>query len=241
MDKPNTTLLEIPSDIFVRYATIQLSCDVAKSQNYRKIDLYNGARVTIIVKTGGHKKIYKLSKALLMDASPYFTAAFNGNFKEGVEQTLELDCTVAAFDMVVQHVYTGHSNLRAGLTPLDKITDLLDFTILMNMLLMRSESADNKVAELLREILRTGIVIDREHVRKAVQELPSGHEIRKMFASATILEFLLSYTSPGKPDDFKFNQEYKDLEGYAADLLNAFMGIRHTRTGSTVYFDYVTD
>ncbi|KAH9208534.1 hypothetical protein DL95DRAFT_467681 [Leptodontidium sp. 2 PMI_412] len=53
------------------------------------LPLYSGPQVTIRISFASHE--YILPKALLCKQSPYFAAAFEGNFKEGEDQSTTLE------------------------------------------------------------------------------------------------------------------------------------------------------
>jgi hypothetical protein len=56
-----------------------------------------------------------LSKKLVCNSSTFFDRAFNGNFKEGDEQKMELkDAKKKTFDLVLQWMLTGHVVLPKG-------------------------------------------------------------------------------------------------------------------------------
>ncbi|KAI9053538.1 hypothetical protein LZ554_002493 [Drepanopeziza brunnea f. sp. 'monogermtubi'] len=84
----NVLLKDLPADDFLR-----------------QIQLFQGPQVTIVIA----ERDFKLPKALACYSSPYFNAAFNGNFKEGEEQKLTLtDCSPETFSLVVQWMYQSH-------------------------------------------------------------------------------------------------------------------------------------
>lgn len=67
----------------------------------------NCAKVTVMV---GEKK-YSLPKLLVCNYSRFFEAAFNGTFKEGVEQEMRSESTtVESFDLAIQWIYSGTSD-----------------------------------------------------------------------------------------------------------------------------------
>ena len=57
---------------------------------------------------GREKKVFKLHMQLLCDTSPYFSATFEGMFKEGKEQLLDLsEEDVAVFEQFQLWLYSG--------------------------------------------------------------------------------------------------------------------------------------
>ncbi|KFY92679.1 hypothetical protein V500_04080 [Pseudogymnoascus sp. VKM F-4518 (FW-2643)] len=72
------------------------------------LPLYSGPLVTIRI--ASHE--YKLPTALLCKQSPYFAATFNGSFREGEEQSVNLEeidgvVSIRSFQMLVQWVCLG--------------------------------------------------------------------------------------------------------------------------------------
>jgi hypothetical protein len=66
------------------------------------------AGTTVTIHVGEDRHEFKLSKDLLCHVSPFFKAAFEGEFKEGKEQTMELlDDNVQAFEHIVSYIYRG--------------------------------------------------------------------------------------------------------------------------------------
>lgn len=93
----------------------------------------------MIIYVGSGKEVFKLSKNLLCYISPFFRAAFEGEFKEGKERTMELlEDNVEAFDHVVSYMYRGifgneilHQHQFAGWQPgvkLATVVHLLEFS-----------------------------------------------------------------------------------------------------------------
>jgi len=74
----------------------------------------------VTIHVGG--KSYPLSKKLVCYYSTFFDRAFNGSFKEGVEQTIKLEETSAeTFETIVQYMYTSHVVIPT--TPITKVED----------------------------------------------------------------------------------------------------------------------
>jgi len=67
--------------------------------------LADDLKVTILV--GPEAKAFSLSKKILCSSSAYFAAAFEGNFQEGITQTLNLEeDDVDSFELLIQYIYT---------------------------------------------------------------------------------------------------------------------------------------
>lgn len=185
-------------------------------------DLYSSSKVIIVNGTGERQKSYNLPKELLVHASDYFAAALNGHFKESIEQRLEFDYTAGAFDAFVQYLYVGNINLPEGLSYPDTISILLEFFVIAEKFLVNVLPA---ILEKLKAPLKESSQhLKKEHVRRAVLELPSGHPVRKLFAQSVIPAYLLQFNrEPTKfwKTEFDFTKELEELEGFAADILKA--------------------
>jgi hypothetical protein len=169
--------------------------------------LLEGESVTIYV--GPDREAFKLSKDLLCYVSPFFRAAFEGDFKESNEQTMELlEDDVAAFEHVVSYMYRGifgsdnvHQNQIASCRPSAKI-----FTVISLLeLAERLQIPDMKLAALtdLEWALHSGhsIELTAEDVELAFNLLPSDSQ-----AITSLVEFVA--------DDFLINGENLGGEGF---------------------------
>lgn len=87
----------------------------------------------MILYVGPDREEFKLSKDLLCYVSPFFHAAFKGEFKEGQKQTMELlEDNVVAFDRIVSYMYRGifgnenrHPNQIAVWRPTVKLSTVI--------------------------------------------------------------------------------------------------------------------
>lgn len=92
----------------------------------RKLDLFNGPKVAIVV--GPEQVTFKIPRGLLCHSSKFFDRALNGSFKEAVEQKISLEeDTVEAFQIVVQHMYTANPVLPYNLDLSAQVSAILDF------------------------------------------------------------------------------------------------------------------
>ncbi|PQE25249.1 BTB POZ fold protein [Rutstroemia sp. NJR-2017a WRK4] len=208
-------------------------CHLPSDEFSSKTALFDGPRVVITV-GDTPKKTYHLPKALLVNASPYFAAAFEGGFIEGVEQKIELGCTITAFDLLVQFLYTGTFKLPRSLNPPQEISALLDLCVLLDMLLI--ENCTKALGVMKSLLVRSERHLQPEHVRKAVTELPSGHAVRKLFAEAMVQVFVKDRHLPRGRTNFRFKEEVKELDIYAADMARAFMEIARTRSSTSLSY-----
>lgn len=75
--------------------------------------MIRGEEVDIYV--GKEKKHYRVPRDLLCSQSKYFNACFNGNFKEGQTQKLEiLEDRVEFFELLLEYMY--HGNITPGIS-----------------------------------------------------------------------------------------------------------------------------
>ncbi|KFY69217.1 hypothetical protein V496_00426 [Pseudogymnoascus sp. VKM F-4515 (FW-2607)] len=192
------------------------------------LPLYVGPLVTIRI--GSATPEYKLPKALLCKQSSYFASMFNGNFKEGEEQSAtleEIDGVVSAgsFQMLAQWVCVGRVVL--GMLPLaESITSAIEFARLADMCGVVG------VESLMAEVIKSTIIdnpgpyelyagstnshthyITLEHIISAAF-LPDGHPVRNVLALATVEGYL-------NWDDHKFSDGSSQVPSFSTDLLVA--------------------
>lgn len=102
-----------------------------------------------------------------------------------------------------------------------KLTKYLAFFLLSDKLQLQS-SRDKDIIDKMRDCLSPSTVSLRPfHIRTAIK-LPSRHPVRKLFADATVKQFVCARKT-GKI--FRFQTETLELDGYAADLLLSFDSI----------------
>jgi hypothetical protein len=148
---------------------------------------------------------------------------------EAKKQELHLKCLPAVFDMVVQFIYTGDFVFPASAeaSPALKIDVLLDFIILSDMLLLGSN--DTAIAKMKELIKKSASSLQPRHVREATERLPSGHELREVFALACVWPYIVKQNSKQltryNSTPFKFVREVGELECFASELFKAHMKI----------------
>jgi hypothetical protein len=156
-----------------------------------------GDMVTIFV--GSARRPYILHKGLLTPQSPFFKAAFDGSFREGQEQSMEMpEEQDLAFDMLVQSLYTGKINATALIDPLKSPEAYIDMFLAYAVLADKVgiETQETTFAEVQR-ILITGDILKAEHMEVAMR-LPAGHDIRNLFAMSMVAAYLKwSRQNPG--------------------------------------------
>lgn len=186
--------------------------------------LYSDPRV--IIRIGDHE--YELPKALLCEQSPYFRATFEGVFKEGQDQSVDLSeeggvVSPRSFQMLVQWMTLGRV-VFGELEPVEAITCTIEFVRIADM--CQVTGMETLMAERIKAILlapRTNSTrcatisvtntenITPQHINSAAL-LPRGHPVRCMLASAAVKGYLLK-------DEHKFWKEAQGNADFAVDLL----------------------
>ncbi|KAL3420126.1 hypothetical protein PVAG01_08625 [Phlyctema vagabunda] len=207
------TILGIP---FPAFATSRLS-------------LYAGPQVTIRI--GSANREYNLPKALLCRQSPYFAAMFEGQFKEGEEQSTTLEeiegvVSTRSFQMLAQWVMLGRiifedSPADEGISAVIEFARFADMCGLLDIEHLMAQRIEDVIiadAALRHDICRRNpnantYLITSQHILSAVN-LPVGHPVRNTLAMAAVEGYLLL-------DNHKFAEEYREIPGFAADLLAA--------------------
>lgn len=70
--------------------------------------MFRGPEVLVTAGIQLGVKNYLIPKALLVQASPYFQNAITAEtLGQITRETLKIDCSIVAFDFVVQYLYTG--------------------------------------------------------------------------------------------------------------------------------------
>lgn len=169
-----------------------------------------------MIRIGSASHEYKLSKALLCKQSPYFAATFQGDFKEGKEQSTtlaEIDGVVSirSFELLVQWLYLGRVNF-GKLTPEEAIPATIEFARLVDM--CGVTGMESLMAERIKAIIiaipapRKGKTRDpdtnthcliSQHIKSAAL-LPEGHPVRSILATAAVDGYI-------RHDNHKFLRE----------------------------------
>ncbi|PLB51643.1 hypothetical protein P170DRAFT_422633 [Aspergillus steynii IBT 23096] len=203
-----------------------------------QIPLYHGP--TVNIKIGD--SAYKVSKILLCKHSPYFRAMFEGRFMEAEQQSVELQeidgvVTNRAFQLLLQWMYLGHV-IPADEVATSWITLLVEFARLADFLkinevdiaiarFIKDSIAVNSPWEFLRPPHANIHHIIPEHIQ-AASRLPRRHVVRRLFASASFDAYMHSV-------DFKFANEVRDIQDFAADLLDEVkVALRSVRNGGAM-------
>jgi hypothetical protein len=213
--------------------------------------------------TGFHKPLvnievgnasFEVSKPLICRHSPYFSAMFDGDFKESKEHSAVLAevegvVSVRSFKLFLQFVYIGHVKLGHE-PPEDQISALIEFARLADMLGVANtgcQAATHIESIILEDLPHDSSMfatrqerepdenirlISPSHIRDAAC-LPKGHEIRSLFAKAAVETFVM-----GGFKKFKFAEEREEVPGFAVDLLEQLGPIFKSFTASNkhIYF-----
>jgi BTB/POZ domain len=206
------------------------------------LPLYSDPYVKIRIGSGSDE--YKLSKALLCKQSPYFAATFQGNFREGEEQSTtlaEIDgvVSVRSFELLAQWLYLGRVNF-GGLTSEEAITATIEFvrfadmrgvTGMESMMAGRIKATinDNAATPSKGSVhasdpdTNTHCITSR-HIKSAAL-LPHGHPVRGILARAAVKGYL-------QHDSHKFLREKEEIPSFSVDLLQAVKSTLRTLTCS---------
>jgi hypothetical protein len=170
---------------------------------------------------------FKLSKNLLCYHSTFFYKIFNGNFKEGIGQTITLETRAANFQMVIQWMHTSAISLPTSTVVESKRKISHRFSSFLFLPINRLLGPFDSVIASTKAIL----VIDHqhflaEHVRTAFASSESS--TRKLFAQSC-LGPCLSYIHPGEgytrslfssvQKEFPFEKDLKESDEFAPDLV----------------------
>jgi hypothetical protein len=204
------------------------------------LPLYSGPEVTIRIGSASHE--YRLPRALICKQSPYFAAKFEGDFKEGAEQSAtleEIDGVVStrSFEMLVQWVCLGRIVFRSLPPPAEAIATSIEFMRLADMCgvtgmesmmaehvkgIIVADAALHKGIYGLRDNNANTYSITTQHVKSAAL-LPGGHLMRGVLAMAMVEGFFLI-------DNHRFQKEIQEIPSFAVDLLAAVKVTSKTMT-----------
>ncbi|KFY84307.1 hypothetical protein V500_09422 [Pseudogymnoascus sp. VKM F-4518 (FW-2643)] len=203
------------------------------------LPLYSGASVTIYV--GSRDIKYTLPKALLCKQSTYFSAMFQGSFKEGEDQTATLELvdgvvSVRAFEMLAQWLCIGRVVFKGSTsknptseestakesTPEESIAAAIEFSRLADMcgIIGTEAQAAAHIKDTILASLTTSRNPDKNtcHITSAhiisAAHLPRGHAVRQILAKASVEGYL-------NLQHHKFSEEAQCVASFSADLLIA--------------------
>ncbi|KAF8857721.1 hypothetical protein BDZ45DRAFT_726484 [Acephala macrosclerotiorum] len=191
------------------------------------LPLYHGPHVSIRIGSTSPDE-FKVPKALLCKQSPYFAATFEGNFKEGRDQSTTLEevdgvVTTRSFQMLLQWLYIGRVIL-GELSSEEAITAILEFVRLADMCGV-SGMESLMATHITKLILADDIVRARErgdvrtwcftpqHVTSAAS-LPKGHLVRDTLAAAAVKGYFHF-------NDSRFVDKAEEYPDFSVDVLIA--------------------
>ena len=167
--------------------------------------------------------MYKLSKPLICEKSPYFATMFRGGFREGQNDAATLKeedglVSVQSFGLLIEWLYTSQLHLKAP-TLEEEVSLVIEFARLADM--CQVEGMEMLLAEHIKALVlgnapqRIASVNNSffmsQHIVNAAK-LWRGHPVRSIIAAASVEGYI-------RQDKFRFQTEVREIPGYAADLL----------------------
>ncbi|KAJ5938205.1 hypothetical protein N7454_004547 [Penicillium verhagenii] len=210
------------------------------------IPLYHNACVTIRISSSDYE--YKVSKDLLCRESTYFTAMFEGKFKEGVQQTAILEevkgiVSVQSLEALLQWLYLGKIKFDLD-EPAHHIAATIELARFADM--CNISALENQIGQYLKDFLAANpcheyygdqdyavetYFLTSRHIILATF-LPEGHSIRRILAAATLIGYLLV-------ENFEFAEEAREYPNYGFDLLQEVgLALKGMRLGGNEGFSY---
>jgi hypothetical protein len=189
------------------------------------------------VQIGSPGQEYLLSKAILCKYSKYFATMFNGDFKEGQENTAHLDLfegvvSIRSFELLIQWMYVGQV-IVAKVTPSEQIETLVEFARLADF--CQVQGVEELLAERIKAVilahpapknrwseiancrpLYTNTYSITSRAVLWASGLAQGHAVRKMLVTAAVEGFLR-----GIEHKHRFFKEIQEIPGFGTDVLNA--------------------
>jgi hypothetical protein len=177
-----------------------------------------GPRVDIFV--GPPKKHYLLPRLLLCYYSPFFEKCFNGPFKEGQTQKLELlEDRVEFFEIMIEFMLHGKVENVGSLhkfnlnsTVMEDKNEFIEF-IKYNDKYGLGEISDEAQQEFSKLLGYSTAKVDVSDIEVVFGALPAGSPLRTLL----VHKILLSNTFK---DTQKFRFQEHSIPGYAAEVLD---------------------
>ncbi|TEY70387.1 hypothetical protein BOTCAL_0105g00290 [Botryotinia calthae] len=212
--------------------THNIVAQLPASEFTNRLDLFRGPEVLVTAGIQLGVKNYLIPKALLVQASPYFQSAITvETLGQITRETLKIECSIVAFDFVVQYLYTGafvRSDIAGSSSGSQQVTNLIDFYEL-------AEKLGLDISDIILENIKELLMMDRlylqgGHIRK-VANFPDGQKLLMLFARSCIQAYLQS-VSPihGRVWTFRFQKELDTLDGFAANLMRVYREVADQRT-----------
>jgi hypothetical protein len=197
---------------------------------------------------GPTKKSFILAKALLCHRSPYFDRAFNGGFKEAVEQVLCLpEISIETFQLVVQYLYTGKFAIQKdALSSKHSVCSayLRFFKACDHFDLHYSEEIMDSFQNKLRHNFECKLWPSYANLQIAM-ELPSKHKARELMVGACVIPYASSMTKwlgyePRPEQPLEFVKLMAESNDFAADLFRAYTEAAKGSLGVHLIFNPIT-
>ncbi|KAF7915747.1 hypothetical protein BELL_0074g00110 [Botrytis elliptica] len=212
--------------------THNIAAQLPANEFTNRLDLFRGPEVLVTAGIQLGIKSYLIPKALLIQASPYFQTAITvETLGQITRETLKIECSILAFDFVVQYLYTG-TFVRPGIAGFSsgsqQVTNLIEFYEL-------AEKLSLDISDMILDDIKQLLMIDRlylqaGHIHKVVN-FPNGQKLRMLFARSCIQAYLQSANpTHGKAQEFRFQRELDSLDGFAADLMRVYREVADKRT-----------
>ncbi|KAJ5803345.1 uncharacterized protein N7503_005795 [Penicillium pulvis] len=182
---------------------------------------------TVKIKIGSSPQVHEVSEEMLCEKSPYFAAMFKGKFKETTKnavtiQEIEGVVSVHSFSMLIEWIYLGRIDYNTAKTE-EQISALIEFARFADMCMV-SEGLFDLIRHSLSHVIRCSRCdavqnisysqlryVTKEHIGSAMR-LPLGNPVRNLMVKACVRDFL-------GPTNFKFENEIREVDNFAADLL----------------------
>ncbi|KAF7913767.1 uncharacterized protein EAF01_000173 [Botrytis porri] len=212
--------------------THNIAAQLPANEFTNNLDLFRGPEVLVTAGIQLGVKSYLIPKALLIQASQYFKTAITvETLGQITRETLKIECSILAFDFVVQYLYTGtfvRPDIAGFSSGSQQVTNLIEFYEL-------AERFSLDISDMILDNIKEILVIDRlylqaEHIQKVVS-FPNGQKLRMLFARSCIQAYLQSVNlAHEKAKAFRFQKELDTLDGFAADLMRVYREVADKRT-----------
>ncbi|KAM0163993.1 hypothetical protein ACHAPG_000742 [Botrytis cinerea] len=212
--------------------THNIAAQLPASEFTNRLDLFRGPEVLVTAGIQLGVKNYLIPKALLVQASPYFQNAITAEtLGQITRETLEIDCSIVAFDFVVQYLYTGafvRSDIAGFSSGSQQVTNLIDFYEL-------AEKLGLDISDMILDNIKELLMMDRLYLQAGhickVANFPDGQKLLMLFARSCIQTYLQSVNPiHGKAWTFRFQKELDTLDGFAANLMRVYRKVADQRT-----------
>lgn len=179
-------------------------------------------RPLVDVYVGPEKKHYPLPKLLLIHHSKFFEKCFNGQFKEGQTQKLDLpEDKVFHFDILIEYMSRGNPSLvvNAAGNKAFIIRQCMDFIQYAGKYDLW-EATSAVYEPLNKAFLQWGprskgqLPITGLDIETVFRVVPAGHSLRTLIAAAAL--------SFGGISSSPFRAQEEKVEGFAAEMLRQF-------------------